>query len=79
MNSQGFNMRKWLNLSNYEWHYRWGRSNGARDEAARPDAVPVALMNGEQLVALLVENNIGVTRHSHDLIELGESEIIETT
>lgn len=49
-------------------------SKGARDEAARPDAVPVALMNGEQLVALLVENNIGVTRHSHDLIELGENE-----
>jgi len=47
-------------------------SKGARDEAARPDAVPVALMNGEQLVALLAENDIGVTRHSHDLIELGE-------
>ena len=28
-------------------------STGARDEAARPNAVPVALMNGEQLVALL--------------------------
>jgi restriction system protein len=47
---------------------------GARDEAARPDAVPVGLMNGEQLVALLAENDIGVTRHSHDLIELGEDE-----
>jgi len=46
-------------------------SPGARKEAARPDAVPVALMNGEQLVMLLVENSIGVTRRSHDLIELG--------
>jgi len=45
-------------------------SPGARQEAARPDAVPVALMNGEHLVVLLVENGIGITRRSHDLIEL---------
>ncbi len=44
----------------------------ARTEAARPNAVPVALMNGEQLVVLLVENGIGVTRRSHDLIELAQ-------
>jgi restriction system protein len=49
-------------------------SQGARKEAARSDAVPVALMNGEQLVALMVEHNIGVTRRSHYLIELGEEE-----
>lgn len=49
-------------------------SPGARKEAARPDAVPVALMNGEQLVVLLVENGIGVTRRSHDLIELGNNQ-----
>jgi restriction system protein len=48
-------------------------SAGARQEAARPDAVPVALMNGEQLVVLLVENRIGITRHSHDLIELDDA------
>lgn len=47
-------------------------SPGARQEAARPDAVPVALMNGEQLVVLLVENGIGVVRRSHDLIELNQ-------
>ena len=29
-------------------------------------------MNGEQLVRLLVENDIGVHRTSYDLIELGE-------
>ena len=45
-------------------------SPGARKEAARPDAVPVALMNGEQLVMLLVENGIGVTRLSHEIVEL---------
>jgi len=49
-------------------------SPGARVEAERPNAVPVALMNGEQLVALLVEHDIGVRRKSYDLIELGEAE-----
>ncbi|MBF6612409.1 MAG: restriction endonuclease [Chloroflexi bacterium] len=46
-------------------------SSGARKEAERSNAVPVALMNGEQLVALLVEYNIGITRITYDLIELG--------
>ena len=49
-------------------------STGARREAARSDAVPVALMNGEQLVALLAEYSIGVTRRSHELIDLEEAE-----
>jgi len=47
-------------------------SSGARAEAAREDAVPVALMNGEQLVALLAEYGIGITRRSHDIIDLDE-------
>lgn len=47
-------------------------SSGARKEAARPDATPVALMNGEQLVVLLIENGIGVSRQSHELFELEE-------
>lgn len=49
-------------------------SAGARDEAERANAVPVALMNGEQLVAVLVEHNIGVHRNSYDLLELGAAE-----
>lgn len=49
-------------------------SRGARTEAERSNAVPVALMSGDQLVALLVEHDIGVRRESHDLIELGEAE-----
>lgn len=49
-------------------------STGARSEAARPDAVPVALMNGEQLVTLLIEHDIGVRRASYDLIELGDDD-----
>jgi len=47
-------------------------SSGARHEAERANAVPVGLMNGEQLVALLVEHDIGVHRTSHYLIELGQ-------
>jgi restriction system protein len=49
-------------------------SHGARAEAERANAVPVALLNGEQLVRLLVENDIGVHRASYDLIDLGEDE-----
>ena len=49
-------------------------SKGAREEAHRKDATPVALMNGEQFVALLVENGIGVKRKSHDLIELEDED-----
>jgi restriction system protein len=48
-------------------------SKGARDEAERADATPVGLMDGEQLVALLVENEIGVRRTPLQLIELGEN------
>jgi restriction system protein len=50
-------------------------SSGARKEAARSDAVPVALMNGEEVVDLMVQNDIGIERSSHDIIELaGEGE-----
>jgi len=34
----------------------------------------VALMNGEQLVKLLVENDIGIQRKAYDLIALVEPE-----
>ncbi len=47
-------------------------SEGAKNEAARHNAVPVALMNGEQFVSLLVEHTLGVHRTPYDLIELGE-------
>jgi len=47
-------------------------SPGARREAERADAVPVALMNGEQLVLLLSEHEVGVTRRSHEMLELNQ-------
>jgi restriction system protein len=49
-------------------------SKGARDEAMRPNATPIALMSGDQLVKLLIENDIGIKRTTHDLIELGEDD-----
>lgn len=47
-----------------------GFSKGAIDEAAQGNKVPVSLMNGEQLVSLLIEHNIGVQRASYSLLEL---------
>jgi restriction system protein len=47
-------------------------SSGAVAEAARANAVPVALMNGEQLVALLVEYGIGVKKQTHAIIDLDQ-------
>jgi restriction system protein len=47
-------------------------STGAIKEANQPDKTPVGLMNGDQLVTLLMEYNIGVRRMSHDLFELEE-------
>ncbi len=45
-------------------------SSGARKEAARVDASPVALMTGEQLAALLAEHEVGVEREPHTLLRL---------
>ena len=45
----------------------------ARTEAARADASPVALMNGEQFILLLSANEIGVHRERHELFSLDET------
>ncbi len=47
-------------------------SKGAREEAERADATPVALRNDKQLVALMVESEIVVRRVTMQLIEIGE-------
>ncbi|MFC1865126.1 HTH domain-containing protein [Chloroflexota bacterium] len=52
-------------------------SKGAIEEAVRSDAVPVALMNGEQLALLLMEYGIGVKRSAHNLFELDEDTAVE--
>ncbi len=44
----------------------------ARREAAKADAAPVALMNGEQLTDLLVQYEVGVTKTPHSLLQILE-------
>lgn len=47
-------------------------SSGAIKEATQPDKTPIALMNGDQLVMLLMEHGIGVHRSTPDLFEIDE-------
>ncbi len=47
-------------------------SSGARKEAAQSDKAPIALINGERLVLLLMEHDIGVCRTTHNLFEIDE-------
>lgn len=47
-------------------------SKRAKEEASRPGAPVVALMNGEQLVAMLIEHQLLVTCQSHDILALSE-------
>jgi len=49
-------------------------SKGAVEEAERPDAVPVGLVDGEQLVDLLIEHEILVQRVPYELISLDVGE-----
>lgn len=51
-----------------------GFSKGAQIEAERPDAIPVALVNGEQLVNLLIEHQVLVKRVAYELISLDVNE-----
>lgn len=50
-------------------------SKGAREEAIRPDTTPIALMNGDQLIDLMLEHEIEVKRSSVDLFELDKDEM----
>jgi restriction system protein len=45
-------------------------SKGAREEATRANTIPVGLMDGEQLVDLLIQNEIGITLTPLQLIQL---------
>ncbi|MCY4115034.1 MAG: restriction endonuclease [Chloroflexi bacterium] len=47
-------------------------SSGAKKEAERADAAPVALVGGEQLAALLAEHQIGARVESYELYTLDE-------
>lgn len=47
-------------------------SRGARNEAERVDAAPVTMMNGTDLVTLMVQAQLGVERSAYDVIELAD-------
>jgi len=47
-------------------------SPGAVKEATQVDKTPIALMNGDQLVMLLMDHGIGVHRSTPDLFEIDE-------
>jgi restriction system protein len=51
-------------------------SKGAKAEAVQSDKTPIALMNGEQLVTLLMEHSIGVKKTSHDLFDLEKKSLL---
>ena len=53
-------------------------SPGAIAEAAQVDKTPIALMNGQQLVILLMEHNIGVHRSTPDLFEIDDEFAIQS-
>lgn len=51
-------------------------SKGAKTEAIQADKTPIALMNGEQLVTLLMQYSIGVKSTSHVLFDLEENSLL---
>ena len=48
------------------------------DESSAPDRTPIALVNGRDLLKLLVENNIGVTTRTTQILELDEAGLYST-
>jgi restriction system protein len=54
-------------------------SKGAREEATRANATPVGLMDGEQLVDLLIQNEIGITLTPLQLIQLYNPIAVQNT
>ncbi len=51
-------------------------SSGADKEASQADKTPIALMNGEQLVTLLMEHGFGVRRSTPDVFEIDEESLV---
>lgn len=49
-----------------------GFAKGAVEEAKQSDKTPIALMDGAQLVQLLIENDIGVQRTTYNLLALND-------
>lgn len=54
-----------------------GFSKGAREEAAEANRSPISLVDGEQLIELLIEHRIGVTARAIEILELDETGIAD--
>ena len=50
----------------------------AQQEAASPDKTPITLLNGDKLLSLLIENEIGVSSKSWEILELDEESLAPT-
>ena len=50
-------------------------SSGARAEAVQPNKTPIALINGKQLVLLLMEHGIGVQSKKQEVFEINEDSL----
>jgi restriction system protein len=50
----------------------------ARLEAAAPDRTPITLLNGERLLDLLIENDIGVASKTTAILELDEASLFSS-
>ena len=48
-------------------------SSGAREEASKMDKAPIALIDGKELINLLMENQVGVRRKEVPLFEVQEN------
>lgn len=48
-------------------------SHGAREEAAKPDKTPIALIDGKELMNLMMEHQVGVRREKVPLFEVCEN------
>ena len=51
-----------------------GRPPGGSTTSPPLGAAPVGLMDGDQLVALLIENDMYISRQTHDIIQLEAQE-----
>lgn len=53
-----------------------GFTKDARNEASAPGKTPISLVDGKRLVELLIEQQIGVTRHNVHLLRLSLDDLI---
>lgn len=53
-----------------------GFSRGTRDAAFEPGAAPITLIDGERLIDLMIEHQLGVRKKAIDILELDETTLL---